>query len=68
MNEKITVCSKCFRASCIQGYFLCEENTATGTTEKTISELMILNLESSDYWESEQKQFTEEGNDFRQFE
>lgn len=49
-NKKVTVCNKCLRASCWQGYFYCDDYINAGTVEKRINELKQLNLESSDYW------------------
>ena len=46
----VTVCDKCLRASCWQGYFYCEEAKNAGTVEKPIAELRKLELESSHYW------------------
>lgn len=48
--KKITVCSKCLRASCWQGTFYCEESKSAGTVEKTEPELKKLDLEHSEYW------------------
>ena len=53
INDKITVCDKCFTASCWMGIFMCEESQMSGITEKTIEELKELNLEHSDYWKKE---------------
>lgn len=50
MNELITVCSYCLRASCWLGYFYCDEYKTAGTIEKPTSELKELKLESPDYW------------------
>jgi len=49
-DMKITVCDKCLMACCWQGVFYCDDYRTAGTTEKTISELKTLKLESSDYW------------------
>ncbi len=50
IKSKVTVCSKCLRASCWQGFFFCEEAKIAGTIEKTIDELKKLALEDSIYW------------------
>lgn len=51
MEKKVTVCDKCFKASCWQGLFLCDEAQSAGTTEKTIEELKKLNTgEHPSYW------------------
>lgn len=52
-SDVITVCDKCFRASCWQGVFLCEESMSAGTVEKTIDELKGLALEHADFWKNE---------------
>lgn len=48
----ITVCDKCKMASCWQGIFMCDENRSAGTIELPISELKILKLENSFYWDN----------------
>ena len=50
----VTVCDSCYRASCIQGEFYCENYKTAGTKEITIEELKKLNLENSDYWHQSQ--------------
>jgi hypothetical protein len=50
--DMVTVCDKCFQASCWQGVFLCSESDSAGTLEKTVEELMALNLEHPDYWKN----------------
>jgi len=52
-EQLITVCDKCFMASCWQGIFVCEDYYWAGTTQKTIKELKQLDLESPDYWKNE---------------
>lgn len=49
-KKKITVCSKCLKASCWQGKFLCDESDVASTKEMTIKQLKKLNLEHPDYW------------------
>lgn len=51
VSAKVTVCDKCFQASCWQGIFLCDDALTAGTTEKTIEELFNLGLENPCYWE-----------------
>jgi len=41
-EQTVTVCDKCFQASCWKGIFMCDESRYAGTTEKTISELKQL--------------------------
>lgn len=50
MDDTITVCSACLRASCWQGAFYCEQYKTAGTVEKTREQLERLNLESPHYW------------------
>lgn len=47
---KVVVCNKCLRACCWQGIFFCEDYMNAGTTEKSISELKMLNREHPSYW------------------
>ena len=49
-NKIVTVCDKCFQASCWQGIFMCQESETAGTVEKSIEELEKLNLENPCYW------------------
>jgi len=53
MDDKITVCSKCLRASCWLGLLSCDDSTSAGTVEMTREELEKLNLEPPVYWEKE---------------
>ncbi len=47
----VTVCDKCFRSSCWQGIFPCDEaQTTAGLTEKTVDELRALNVEHESYY------------------
>lgn len=51
LDRKVTVCSACLCACCIQGSFYCDDYKTAGTVEKTIRELWSGNLrESSEYW------------------
>ncbi len=58
-TDLITVCNKCFQASCWQGIFMCEESQNAGTVKKTRRELEELNLENPCYWKTD-KQLSEE--------
>lgn len=50
-QTKITVCDKCFQATCWQGVFMCDESQNAGTAEKTIAELIALKTgEHPDHW------------------
>lgn len=50
-QTKITVCDKCFQATCWQGVFMCDESQNAGTVDKTIAELIALNTgEHPDHW------------------
>lgn len=49
--KTITVCNKCFRASCWQGIFMCDESYNAGITEMTIPQLKEKDLEHEQYWE-----------------
>jgi len=49
-KDMTTVCSKCFRASCWQGLFMCEQARIAGTVEKSVSDLKRLNLEHKSYF------------------
>lgn len=50
IERTVIVCDRCFRASCWQGIFMCEESQSAGIIEKTVSELRHLGLEHEDYW------------------
>lgn len=51
LDHKVTVCSACLCACCIQGSFYCDDYKTAGTVEKTVRELWSGNLrESSEYW------------------
>ena len=53
--HKVTVCDKCFRASCWQGEFMCEDARTAGTVEKTVAELRAGNFgEHEHYWRKSQ--------------
>ena len=48
-DELITVCSKCLRACCWHGYFMCDEAYEAGTVEKLKGDLIKLKLEHECY-------------------
>lgn len=50
---KVTVCSKCLRASCWNGLFYCDDFKSAGTIEKTVQELRALGLEHPCYFGEE---------------
>ena len=50
MKNLITVCDKCFCASCWQGILMCDNARIAGATERTIEQLTILDLEHPSYW------------------
>jgi len=52
-DRLITVCEECLRACCWQGEFMCDDARDADITEKPVSELMALGLESSHYWEND---------------
>ncbi len=52
MEEMITVCDECERASCWRGDFMCEGSRNAGTTSMTKKELLRLNLEHPSHWET----------------
>jgi len=53
LDDKITVCDKCLKASCWQGIFMCVESRDAGTIEKTRRELIKLDKEHTDYIHNE---------------
>lgn len=52
-DPTITVCSKCFKASCWQGIFMCDDAHGAGTAESKVSTLIRLDEEHPDYWNNE---------------
>lgn len=46
----VTVCSKCMRASCWAGMFMCDEAQNAGTVERPVAELRQLGLEHPKWW------------------
>ena len=55
LELKITVCDKCFMASCWQCKFMCDNALNAGITQKTIKELQTLNLEHPSYWKTDEE-------------
>jgi len=52
-RRKVTVCDKCFMASCWQGIFMCDDSRGAGTIEKYADELDKLKLEHPSYYSEE---------------
>lgn len=52
-RRKVTVCDKCFMASCWHGVFMCNESRYAGTVEKYADELDQLNLEHPSHYSEE---------------
>lgn len=52
-KTKITVCANCYRASCLQGVFLCEEYRTAKVIRCSLKVLSVMNLEHFDYWREE---------------
>lgn len=52
-DDKITVCDKCFQASCWHGIFMCDEAKQAGTIKKSRDELAKLGLENPCYWQTD---------------
>lgn len=50
---KIAVCANCWRASCWQGHFYCDEAKNADIVELEISQLVALGLEHPDYWRAD---------------
>lgn len=50
-DRMVTVCDRCFRASCWNGVWPCDEYRTGGTVEKPMSELIELDLEHPDNWD-----------------
>ena len=49
LNEPVTVCSECLKASCWQGIFMCDEAHGADTTTRTRRQLVELGYENTDY-------------------
>lgn len=52
-SKKVLVCSKCLRASCWYGEFMCDAAQSAGLKIMTVGELLKIDRESSDYWTDE---------------
>jgi hypothetical protein len=52
-DPTITVCSKCKKASCWQGIFLCDDAYSAGTVKRKVSTLIKLDDEHPDYWNND---------------
>jgi len=64
MNEKqITVCDQCWRASCWQGIFMCDDATNAGVAKAPIAQLRRLALENECYWKTDEELRTEKPHD-----
>ena len=51
-DRKVTICNKCYQASCWQGIFMCQEAQYAGTINLPLWILRKLNLEHPNYWRS----------------
>lgn len=49
-DRMVTVCSKCFKASCWHGVFYCDQALDAGSVDLPARELRKLNLEHEIYW------------------
>lgn len=49
-DDIITVCDKCFTASCWHGEFMCDDNKHAGTDERSVSQLRAMGLEHPSHW------------------
>ena len=50
LKPLVTVCNKCFQASCWQGIFMCQRAQNAGTVDMFIEDLMKMGLEHPDHW------------------
>lgn len=53
LQQQITVCDKCFRVCCWHGILMCREAYEAGVVEKTVLELILLNVEHPSYYTTE---------------
>ncbi len=53
LNRVVTVCDKCFKASCWHGIFMCDDAQTAGTVDKTVAQLRELNVENKDWYSVE---------------
>lgn len=51
----ITVCDKCFKASCWQGKFICKDAIVAGAVKLSKKKLRILNREHECYWKTDKE-------------
>lgn len=54
-TDLITVCDKCLRACCWQGYFMCDEAQMAGITQRTRRELRLAKRENPEYWKTDRE-------------
>ena len=52
-NDWITICDKCYRASCWQGIFMCESSRYAGTLKLRKGQLLEMKLEDSSYMQTD---------------
>lgn len=50
MSKLVEVCNSCFRASCWQGEFYCDNYKTAGTTKVSVDTLRREKKESPHYW------------------
>lgn len=50
----VTVCDKCFRASCWHGIHMCGDGRTAGTVQKTVKELDELKKEHPSYYSAKE--------------
>ncbi len=55
-KKLITVCSKCYEASCWQGEFMCDESKTAGTLKLSIEALIARGTrEHPSYWQTDEE-------------
>lgn len=52
-SNYVTVCANCFKASCWQGIFMCDDAKYANVTECPKEKLVEMGLEHPEYWEVE---------------
>lgn len=55
LNDMITVCSECLKASCWQGIYYCDDHRTAGTVHKSRKELLALNREHPSYLKTDEE-------------
>ena len=60
LDSKITVCNKCFQASCWQGETICDEYEKSDMKRMTVMDLIKMKLsyknqESPEYWKTDKE-------------